>query len=88
MSLIITQLPALAKSALLLRSSAAPPLQHGDVLNVALLVWMPDAPYGLCDGDVTGKPGTAIAGSYGTTMVQPHLLGQTFTAHMDSRRAD
>ena len=56
--------------------SSAPPLQHGDVINVALLVWMPNAPYGLCDGDVTGKPGTAIAGNYGTTMVQPHLLGQ------------
>jgi hypothetical protein len=53
-----------------------PSLQHGDVINVALLVWLPNAPYGLCDGDMMDQPGTDIKGSYGTNMVQPHLLGQ------------
>lgn len=52
-------------------AACAPPpsLKHGDVINVALLLWIADQPHGLFQGDIADTTATRIPG-YGVDQEQ------------------
>jgi len=72
--LVFVSLVSFVPSASVAQCTTAPQLADGDVVNVAILLWITDAPAGPYHGDIAQSTATDIPG-FGTSLIQPAMLG-------------